>query len=739
MKNRVVLKPREEHTKSPLFQTSKPITVKTKKSAITTKGTATPTSSSSSYCASSSCCSSITATNNASSSSNSYVNPVMLQELIQLHNKAEQERKTKLNVGIAVSANTIMRKDNWELLHTFEQCGHKAQIVMWNSPEITNWSCFDVVVLRTCWVFHIPSKPEFLSWLASVSNKTLVVNSFEVFSWNVDHNCLNEVSLKGIPVVPSVLVDEPLADSDVIQKTIEKMGWKDGGLVCPASVPSSAPEECLPVLVPPPPPTVLSCDMSNKFITATSNEQIKLPLMSCFDNPFITTGAASAKVANTLITTSAEATTAAAAVYPVKNVNESGGGGGSGNWLCDYPEWKGDSCEEQQQQQLPLSLLSTQDSPTIADFEVISDVPKCIIQVTNQGENGVTEEESNEEEEEEDIYDNEYNEYEILDNEEKEEEEKRAEKEREDARIAQECRELYTGHWREDVRKLRSKVGKVSVRPFTRSVLRDGEISFIFIGGMFSHSVRRLPPRGDYRTSHTLPGLRVRQYFPSDSELFFAINAYNAATSSIRDACGKNVGPIFARVDIIVVDAAAGRMLVNDIELVDPVMYLAYCRQAASAIVDAVVSYVNKMRVRTAATVDDLSSEPIESQHSSISAIATLSGSSSPYFSGSATDASLSASFSWGYYCGGGSSNSGRNGCKPWGSPPPGDCSFSCCCSASASFSSSGFSSPRQVTCKTASKVVTSHQQQQQQQQRYKHQQDNMFVDKDKVFSMFFD
>ena len=370
------------------------------------------------------------------------------------------------------------------------------------------------------------------------------------------------------------------------------------------------------------------------------------------------------------------------------------------------------------------------------------------------------------------VDDNDYSEYELIDDDDED-----ILREKEEERFTQECKaHLYSSKWSSDITKLLRKDTQLTLSPFSLSTLRDGELSFIFIGGMFSHSIRRLPPRGDYRTSHSVPGLRVRQYFPSDTELFFAINAYNAVASSVRDSCGKNVAPIFARIDISLNSplmslsnntekcgtcsnencGSCGCMVVNNIDLVDPVMYLTYCRQAASVFVDTVVSFVNKMRVRTAATIDDLSSESIESQHSSISAIATLSGSSSPYSSGSATEMSpslslsssssssasySSAALSWGAAgCGFG----GGNRRRPLGSPPariPGK-------SVPGSF----VSSPRNVVFRGENKngnignAGNGGEKIQKQsfgrsgkiQQKYENQ-DDIFVGKDKVFSMFFD
>ena len=682
-----------------------------------------------------------------------------------------------------------------------------------------------------------------------------MINSFEVFSWSTEHNCLYEVSQKGIPVVPSVQIDSSLAAASpaAVQEVVERMGWREGAVVCPGTVaPASAPEECLPVLVPP-----LTLPWSDRI--GSGKKSVKIPADSCalssqsLQQPQQLSSPSSLQTSclpSTISPTSIPTASSTGMFLPQQrqpkqqfqmsnlpsqqyslstllslpsksdmnmntnnnnnlnyNINTNTNTNTNNNncnifgnmWNSDMKEGRnGRSC-------------SVQNSPTITDFEGFASTSIPTIPITNNIANNSSSSSrtipaksnnfnnydnhnnnnnnhfiSYEDDErslfsdvdDEDVVDdNEYSEYELIDDDDDDETDDNddIQREKEEERLAQEYRDhLYSSKWTTDIAKLLKKDTQLTLSPFSFSTLRDGELSFVFIGGMFSHSIRRLPPRGDYRTSHSIPGLRVRQYFPSDTELFFAINAYNAVASSVRDSCGKNVAPIFARIDISVnspltslsnnanngncCGSSSGNssddcgMVVNNIDLVDPVMYLTYCRQAASVFVDAVVSYVNKMRVRTAATIDDLSSESIESQHSSISAIATLSGSSSPYSSGSATETSPSSTaLSWG----------GRGCCcphrRPLGSPPsriPGK-----------SVPVSYVSSPRNVVFKSDScavgKTVLSPKQncvgmirsgnekiQKQnqnlsrnakfQQQKYENQ-DDIFVGKDKVFSMFFD
>jgi len=147
--------------------------------------------------------------------------------------------------------------------------------------------------------------------------------------------------------------------------------------------------------------------------------------------------------------------------------------------------------------------------------------------------------------------------------------------------------------WLKRVKELRSMVGDVLVRPFIRSMLRDGELSFVFMGGMFSHCVRRIPNPDEFVTSQTLRFSSSELYMPSDEALFFAISAYTALDATIRDTFGKNVAPVFARIDVI--RDAANVLFVNSVELVDPVLFFK-ASGAAKTFVTTVTDYVKKVR-----------------------------------------------------------------------------------------------------------------------------------------------
>lgn len=152
--------------------------------------------------------------------------------------------------------------------------------------------------------------------------------------------------------------------------------------------------------------------------------------------------------------------------------------------------------------------------------------------------------------------------------------------------------------WLKRVTELRQQVGDVLVRPFVRPVLREGETSFVFVDGMFSHAVRRRPRADDFHATQVLTLPFVEPHVPSDDALFFAISAYTALAATVRDLFGRGVAPVFARIDVV--RDAAGTLLVNSVELVDPVLFFSRSPTAAKTFVAAVVSFVHSRRPRLA-------------------------------------------------------------------------------------------------------------------------------------------
>ena len=103
--------------------------------------------------------------------------------------------------------------------------------------------------------------------------------------------------------------------------------------------------------------------------------------------------------------------------------------------------------------------------------------------------------------------------------------------------------------------------GRALVQPFLEAAPREGEYSFVFFGGRFSHCARKLPAEGDYRVQ-SMYGAREVVHEPSDEELELARRVLVAVP-----------GPplLYARVDMM--RGPAGGLLLMELELVEPYLY----------------------------------------------------------------------------------------------------------------------------------------------------------------------
>ena len=80
-------------------------------------------------------------------------------------------------------------------------------------PQIVNWrtagvslSAFDLVVLRSCWDYHLRGA-EFTEWLLLTANSVPVLNDVKTVLWNRNKFYLGELAAMGIEIAPTVFVN----------------------------------------------------------------------------------------------------------------------------------------------------------------------------------------------------------------------------------------------------------------------------------------------------------------------------------------------------------------------------------------------------------------------------------------------------------------------------------------------------------------------------------------------------
>jgi glutathione synthase/RimK-type ligase-like ATP-grasp enzyme len=116
------------------------------------------------------------------------------------------------------------------------------------------------------------------------------------------------------------------------------------------------------------------------------------------------------------------------------------------------------------------------------------------------------------------------------------------------------------------------------VQPFLPTIEDDGEWSLIFVGGEFSHSVRKYAQAGDYRVQEEFGGLTEAEQAPSS-----IIEQVQRAVNFLEKT------PLYARVDGVVIDDEFKLM---ELELIEPELFFRYSSTAVSKFADQVTKLV---------------------------------------------------------------------------------------------------------------------------------------------------
>ena len=114
------------------------------------------------------------------------------------------------------------------------------------------------------------------------------------------------------------------------------------------------------------------------------------------------------------------------------------------------------------------------------------------------------------------------------------------------------------------------------MQPLVTAVLSEGEYSVFYFDGAFSHVVRKTPAPGDFRVQEEHGGRTV-------------VTAADASLRRAADAVLDTLatGPLYARVDLVRAPNASGFWLM-ELELIEPVLYLAMDREAPGRLAEGV-------------------------------------------------------------------------------------------------------------------------------------------------------
>jgi glutathione synthase/RimK-type ligase-like ATP-grasp enzyme len=130
---------------------------------------------------------------------------------------------------------------------------------------------------------------------------------------------------------------------------------------------------------------------------------------------------------------------------------------------------------------------------------------------------------------------------------------------------------------REHVARLHAAGQTVMVQPYVEAVDHEEELALHFVGGEFSHAIRKaaLLPRGGEPGQGLFVEERISSAEPSDEELELAERTLEAVPFARREL-------LYARVDLL------PGPVVLEVELTEPSLYLAYGEGAADRFADAI-------------------------------------------------------------------------------------------------------------------------------------------------------
>ena len=92
------------------------------------------------------------------------------------------------------------------LVKAFADRGVVAAWACWDDPRV-DWSAARVVAVRSTWDYE-GRREEFLRWSEHVARWSRLLGGPSVFRWNTDKSYLLDLERVGVPIVPTVLLDD---------------------------------------------------------------------------------------------------------------------------------------------------------------------------------------------------------------------------------------------------------------------------------------------------------------------------------------------------------------------------------------------------------------------------------------------------------------------------------------------------------------------------------------------------
>jgi len=101
------------------------------------------------------------------------------------------------------------------------------------------------------------------------------------------------------------------------------------------------------------------------------------------------------------------------------------------------------------------------------------------------------------------------------------------------------------------------------IQAFLPSVVEEGEYSFLYFGGKFSHGLIKRPKKGDYR---------IQSYYGGTEETYEPTTQERNSARAVLNAL--DFTPLYARVDLL--RGRDGKLKLIELEMIEPYLYLAH-------------------------------------------------------------------------------------------------------------------------------------------------------------------
>jgi len=122
------------------------------------------------------------------------------------------------------------------------------------------------------------------------------------------------------------------------------------------------------------------------------------------------------------------------------------------------------------------------------------------------------------------------------------------------------------------------------VQEYQKSILSDGEVSYMVIGGKFTHAVLKKGKGEDFRVQENFGGT-VHEYSPTADEIEFAQMVVEKAIPGI----------IYARVDVM--RDNSGKLSLGELEVFEPALWLRKHPPAANLFADLIHNKIKKLQL----------------------------------------------------------------------------------------------------------------------------------------------